>query len=206
MRVRAFERQEEVKMPLRRISEWLSNVKLETAVEIIDVSFATLLVLTIILFFLNVIMLPKNVFFLQSPELNVFSAYYSAQRLSLNDEVMILMSASVAAPTPLLLFLALCMRRNKGEKRFGEAWGEMVSSLREKWTNKEKRGVITITLLVLATLLIIFPFAMVSLLQPVIVDYVISNLTAQWYQENMVCFALSLATTYIASRLTPAGN
>nr|HDO80693.1 hypothetical protein [Candidatus Bathyarchaeota archaeon] len=187
-------------MPLRRISEWLSNVKLETAVEIIDVSFATLLVLTIILFFLNVIMLPKNVFFLRIPELNVFSAYYSAQRLSFNDEAMILLSMLVAAPTPLSLFVTLRIRSECGES-FSEAWEKMVNSLREKWLNKEREGIATIVLLVSSVVLIVLPFTTILLLQPVIIDYVASNLTAQWYQGNMICFASSLAIAYITSKI-----
>lgn len=184
---------------LRGVGRRLSRLTVETGIEVADVSFASLLVLTIILFFLNVILLPKLVVFTRNPVLNAFGAYYALQRLAPNDEVLAFFSALIAAPTPLTLFIALRVRRFKDSASFGEAWSKAVNSLRPEgggW-----RGRAAAALVILATALIVAPFAAVTSLQPVIVDYAFSNLTPQWYQLNMTSFALSLILAYAASRL-----
>ncbi|MBS7248265.1 MAG: hypothetical protein QXN15_06905 [Candidatus Jordarchaeales archaeon] len=187
---------------LRSIKSRLSRLSVKTGIEVLDVSFASLLVFTLILFFLNVILLPKNVIFTRNINLNAFGAYYALQRLSLNDELLALFSAFVAALTPLMLFKALCIRRFKDSANFGEAWSKTMNCLKPR-ANKE-RGKVPMTLIILATALMVAPFVAITNLQPVIVDYAISNLAPQWYQVNMISFLASLILTYIASRLSKA--
>ncbi len=184
---------------LRSVKSRLSRLSVETGIEVLDVSFASLLVLTVILFFLNVILLPKNVIFTRNIDLNIFSVYYALQRQAPNDELLIFFSALVAAPTPLTLFKALCIRRFKDSENFGDAWSKAMSYLKPK-ANKW-RGKAAITLMSLATALIITPFVAITTLQPVIVNYAVSNLTPQWYQANMICLASSLILAYAASKL-----
>ncbi|MBS7288702.1 MAG: hypothetical protein KIH01_08190, partial [Candidatus Freyarchaeota archaeon] len=96
---------------LRGTRSRLFSLSVNAGIDVLDVSFALLLILTVILFFLNVILLPKNVIFTRNPALNVFSAYYALQRLSLNDELLAFFSALAASPTPFMLFAALVVRR-----------------------------------------------------------------------------------------------
>ncbi|MEM1659036.1 MAG: hypothetical protein QXX87_05755 [Candidatus Jordarchaeales archaeon] len=184
---------------LKRVRRRLSHLTVETGIEVMDVSFALLLVLTIILFFLNVILLPKIVIFTRNPYLNVFGAYYALQRLALNDELLAFFSALIAAPTPLTLFIALRIRRFKDSANFGEAWSKTVSSLKPE--EGGLRGKATMALVVLAIALIVAPFAAITTLQPIIVDYALSNLAPQWYQFNVTSITLSLILAYAASKL-----
>ncbi len=182
----------------------LSCLSVETGIELLDVAFASILVLAIILFFLNVILLPKNVIFTRNPTLNLFSVYYALQRLSLNDELLAFFSAITAAPTPLMLFNALRIRQFKDSTNFGDAWNKTINCLKLKSNGRKEKA--TKTLIVLATLLMVSPFATILILQPVIIDYFASNLTPQWYQANMTMFLSSLILAYTASKISKTNN
>lgn len=184
---------------LRGVKSRLFSLSVETGIEVLDVSFASLLVLTVILFFLNVMLLPKIVIFTRNPALNVFSVYYALQRLSPNDELLALLSALVAAPTPLTLFAALLIRRFKDGANLRDAWSKAINYLK---TRPNGRRRIILALMTLAAILITAPFASVVALQPVIVDYAVSNIHPQWYQLNMVSLASSLIVAFAASKLS----
>ncbi|MBS7288701.1 MAG: hypothetical protein KIH01_08185, partial [Candidatus Freyarchaeota archaeon] len=81
----------------------------------------------------------------------------------------------------------------------GDAWSKAIRYLK---TGTGGRRRMVVVLMALATALVVAPFSAVVALQPVIVDYAVSNLSPQWYQLNMISFASSLIIAYASSKLS----